>query len=73
MIRLENMKKFIDFRLECPHLYKDCGSIVPKSNCMKCFEAKKYDTKNGHSYEEMMEKETATFNKIAEMSNTLSR
>lgn len=56
MIKLENVKTYMNFRLDCPHLYKDCGSVEPKSNCMKCFEEKKYDTKNGYSYEDIQKK-----------------
>ncbi|MDE6224434.1 MAG: hypothetical protein K2M23_03065 [Alphaproteobacteria bacterium] len=73
MINYENMKEYIAFRLDCPHLYKDCGSIEPKSNCAKCFKDGKYNTKNGHSNEEVMKKENADFNKMVEMANTLSR
>ena len=71
MINYENMKEYVAFRLDCPHRYKDCGTIEPKSNCLKCFEKGKYDIKNGHSYEELMKKETANFNELVEMSKTI--
>lgn len=73
MIKLKDVKKYEDFKLNCPHRYNDCGSIEPKSDCMKCFEAKKYDTTNGYSFEEIMKKETSFFNEVVELSKTVSR
>ncbi|MBD5405547.1 hypothetical protein HDR59_03300 [bacterium] len=71
MIVYKDIKKYNAFRLDCPHRYKDCGSVEPMSDCAKCFENGKYDTKNGHSYEEIMKKETANFNELVEMSKNI--
>ncbi len=73
MIAYKDIKKYIDFRLDCPHLYNDCGSIIPKSDCAKCFKEGKYNTENGYSYEEIMKKETAAFNEIIDISKGISR
>ena len=54
MIAYKDIKKYEEFRFNCPHRYKNCGSIESVSNCAQCFNDGAYNTKNGYRFEEIM-------------------